>query len=551
MGVTPYFNDKTLPEVARDAARKWPRRTALCFYDETVTFAEQYHRACCLAHGLASLGIGRGDHVATLISGRPEWFYLSYAISLLGAVIVPINVTFRQQELDHVLRCADVKALITIDEFRGTDHVALFRDLIPELDASAPGFLRSARYPCLSTVITFSPEGQQHPGCFDFQEVMDSGRHYRPWQIEHWHQMLAPTDPAYILFTSGSTAFPKPALRDHGSCVGIAHHLYGSSFRFGPDDVMLGLSPFYHVGGCVYVTLGCGLSGARLVLMDSFDPGRALQLIAREGITCMSGFDTHFRGLSSHPDFAGTDVSRVGRLQLACGPEWYDKVRELGFGSISVTHHYGFTEGTSVVMPDSETDPEIRKYSNGKPFPGCEVRVIDPDSGQECAANQPGELCVRGWTLFLGYYKMPRETAASFDEDGFFHSGDYGWKDDAGYIYYRGRYKQMIKTGGENVSQREVEMFLEQHPGIATVQVVGVPDERWGEAVTALIEPRDASAPLDVETIRAFCKENIAGFKIPKHVIVVERSDWPITLTGKFDKPALRKLAMSRLGLSE
>src|SRR5699024_4725629 len=130
----------------------------------------------------------------------------------------------------------------------------------------------------------------------------------------------------------------------------------------------------------------------------------------QEGITCMSGFDTHFRGLSSHPDFASTDVSRIGRLQLACGPEWYDKVRELGFGSISVTHHYGFTEGTSVVMPDSETDPEIRKYSNGKPFPGCEVRVIDPDSGEECAANQPGELCVRGWTLFLGYYKMPRET---------------------------------------------------------------------------------------------------------------------------------------------
>lgn len=543
-------HNKTIPEVARDAAGKWPDQPALRYHGETVTFAEQYHRVCCMAQGLANLGIRRGDHVGVLISVRPEWFYLSYAISLLGAVIVPINVTFRGGELDHVLRSADINVLVTLDEFRGVDYLALFDELLPELVDSMPGGLRSARYPDLRTVITLSPAGREHPGCFDFHQVLRSGAGYREARLDEWHAALSPRDPSYILFTSGSTAFPKPALRDHGSNVGIAHYLYGEAFRAGPGDVMLGLSPFYHVGGCIYVTLGSALAGACVVLPDFFEPGEALRLIREEGITCMGGFDTHYRTLAAHPDFARTDVSRVSRIMLACGPEWYDKVRELGFGGASVTHHYGFTEGTSVVVPASEGDDTVRKFSNGRPFPGCEVRVIDPDSGAECAPDQPGELCVRGWTLFLGYYKMPAQTAADLDDEGFFHTGDYGWKDAAGNVYYRGRYKQMVKSGGENVSQREVEMFLEQHPDIVTVQVVGVPDERWGEAVTAVVETRDG-VPLDLEALRAFCRDRIAAFKTPRHLVTVAGGDWPITPTGKFDKPALRVLAMTRLGLAE
>lgn len=541
--------NKTIPDVARDAAEKWPDGIALRYRGESITFEQQYQRICRLAKGLQNLGIGEGDHVATLIGSRPEWFYLSYAISLLGAVIVPVNVTFRRQELSHVLSCADVKALVTMDEFRGVNYVNLFSELLPELADAAPGFLSSQHFPHLKTVVTLSPAGNRYDGCFDFNDVMQSGVHVQSPEVEAWFSRLSPSAASYILFTSGSTAFPKPALRSHSSNVAIAGHLSQAAFHLKPGDRQLGMAPFYHVGGCIYTTLGNGLFGATTILMDYFDPGHALQLIREEGITCMGGFDTHYRTMSAHPDFADTDVSGVDRIMLACGPEWYDKVRELGFGRASVTHHYGFTEGTSVVVPPEENDEVVRKNSNGRPFPGCEVKIAHPESGEECAADEPGEICVRGWSLFLGYYKMPQQAAESMDDDGFFHSGDYGWKDSSGNVYYRGRFKQMVKTGGENVSEREVEMFLEQHPDIATVQVVGVPDDRWGEVVTAVIETH-ADKDLDLEALKAFCKERIAGFKVPKHLVRVTDDEWPITLTGKFDKPELRALAIRKLGLS-
>lgn len=545
-----HYNNQTIPDVAREAARKWPDKVAIRFQGQDITYADQYHRACCIAKGLHSLGIRKGDHVATLIGGCPEWFYVSYAIALIGAVIVPINVTFRQRELEHVLQCSDAKTLITMDQFRNVNYLDLFIDLIPEILDSKPGFLTSSRFPRLETVVSIDAGDRRSPGCFSLQDLMHAGQAYQQEEVDHWHRCISPEDTSYILFTSGSTAFPKPAMRSHGSNVGIAHHVYSASFRLGPDDAVLGLSPFYHVGGCIYTTLGTALAGARLVLMPFFEAGEALRLIQQENVTCLGGFDTHYRAMSKHASFADMDVGSVTKVSLACGPEWYDRVRELGFGSISVSHHYGFTEGTSVVMPPEETDEWVRKNSNGRPFPGTEVIIVNAQTGALCGPDEPGEICVRGWTLFQGYYKMPMETAKSIDKKGFFHSGDYGWKDAAGNIYYRGRYKQMIKTGGENVSEREVEMFLEQHPLIENIQIVGVPDEQWGEAVTAIVEPRNGK-DFSVEQIKDFCKGQISGYKIPKRVLLVNHTDWPITMTGKYDKPALRKLAMERLGIAQ
>lgn len=544
------FTHRTIPEIAREAAQKWPGKVAIKYDGGELTYSEQYHNICCVAKGLRSLGIKKGDHVATLMGGCPEWFYVSYAITLVGAVIVPINVTFRHQELAHILKSADAKALITVDSFRGTDYIDLISELIPELKNSKPGFLNSHQFPRLETIISINSDNNEKDGCFDLMDMMRSGQRYQVDEVNTWHQQIKPEDTSYILFTSGSTAFPKPAMRTHGSNVGIAHHIYSASFQLGPTDTVLGLSPFYHVGGCIYTTLGTALAGARLILMPFFEPGEALRLIKDEQITCLGGFDTHYRAMSRHPSFNPSDVSSVTKISLACGPEWYDKVKELGFGSKSVTHHYGFTEGTSVVMPPGENDDSIRKNSNGKPFPGMDVKIKNPETGVECAANEPGEICVRGWSLFQGYYKMPKDTAKSFDQEGFFHSGDYGWKDEHGYIYYRGRYKQMVKTGGENVSEREVEMFLEQHPMISNIQIVGVPDEKWGEAVTAIVEPKPG-VNLTPEELKAFCKGKISGFKIPKHLMMISHTDWPITMTGKYDKVTLRKMAMEWLNIVE
>src|SRR5699024_2255529 len=221
-------------------------------------------------------------------------------------------------------------------------------------------------------------------------------------------------------------------------------------------------------------------------------------------------------------------------------------LKQSGFENAEIAHHYGFTEGTSVAMKHGETDENKRKYSNGKPFPGVEVKIVDHETHETLPANTAGEICLRGWTLFQGYYKSPKDTAEALDKDGFFYTGDYGWLDEEGYLYYRGRYKGMIKTGGENVSELEVEMFLQGHDDIKVVQVVGIPDSRWGEAVTAIVETHSAKE-LIIDDIRLFCKDNISDFKTPKFIVNVESSEWTITPTGKYDKDILRKLAVDKL----
>ncbi|WP_077213290.1 class I adenylate-forming enzyme family protein [Bacillus dakarensis] len=543
------FDLKTIPQVLKEAFENWPDRVAIKYKDQEITYREQYHKICCLAKGLRNLGIKKGDHIATLMGGYPEWFYISHAINMIGAVIVPINVTFKYRELIYVLRHANVKALITMDHFRGVNYMELIKEVIPEIENSEPGYINAENCPDLSTIISFSPKGNEYPGCYNLKDIMKSGINYSKREIDQYINSVTPEDTSHILFTSGSTAFPKPVLRSHGSNMGIAYFLYKNNYGITTEDTILGAATFYHVGGCVYLTLGSITVGSRIALMEYFEPEGALRLIETEKVTSMGGFDTHLKMLSSHPRFKETDISSIKKITLACGPEWYDRIRELGFQPDLLSHHYGFTEGTGVVMPALETNEQIRKYSNGKPFPGVHLKIVDPVTGSKLSPNEPGEICLKGWPLFQGYYKMPKETSNSLDDEGFFHTGDYGWLDEQGYLYYRGRYKQMIKTGGENVSEREVEMLLEGHPSIKSVQVVGVPDENWGEAVTAIVELQDGKE-LSIEEIKNYFKGNVASFKIPKFLVELESHEWPVNPTGKYDKKQLREMAITKLKIN-
>lgn len=534
------IHSQTIPKMLQEANHTWPDKTAIKYKEQMITYEELYHKVCCLTKGLENIGIKKGDHVATLIGGYPEWFDISYALSTIGAVIVPINVTWKKQELLNVLRYSDVNALITMDSFRGTHYIEMIKELIPEIDDSMPGFLQSDKCPQLKTIISISREKQGYSGCYDYDDVLKSGINYSSEKIDRLINDIQPEDTSYMLFTSGSTAFPKPVLRSHGSNVGIAHYI---SPDLRQDDVFLHYFPLYHVAGCIYIGLGSALKGACIVLMESFDPTEALRLIEKEKITHIGGFDTHFQMLASQPSFNETDLTSVRKILLAAGPEWYTKLNEIGFQNSIITHHYGLTEGTGVIMPLDETDEMIKRESNGKPFPGVQVKVIDPHTGENQPVNTPGKICLKGWTLFQGYYKMPTETAETMDEDGYFRTGDYGWIDEAGYVYYRGRYKNMIKTGGENVSEREVEMFLESHTDIKVVQIIGLPDTKWGEIVAAVIETH-SGAQLSLKDLKAFCENNITPIKIPKYIFNIAGTDWPITPTGKFNKQALREMVM-------
>ena len=545
------WNKETIPEMLRETVSRWGQKGAIVTDDEeTITFQELYDQINQLAAGLHLIGVRKGDHVATLMGVRPTYVITSYALMMIGAVVVPVNFNFQPDEISFVVNQSDAKYLIMKDEINNLNYMEKIKGIIPELEGQNASRLKPSKLPKLKSIITRSLTGQRYSGTLDFNEVIHQGKQRDSLLLEINLSERRSEDLVFILYTSGTTAFPKGVMRTQGSSLGIAYHITVQPFRLTEQDIMLVFSPFFHIGGCIYNTLGPHICGCTSILMKSFDPGKALELIERYKVTFLGGFETQFHRLLMHPRFASTDVSSVTKIRLATGPYWYDKIKAAGLGGEIVAHHYGLTEGTGVVMPYEEKDYEIRKNANGRPFPGVEIKIIDPETGRRQPEGTPGEICLKGWSLFQGYYKMPEQTQNSMDEEGFFHTGDYGWMDSQGYLYYRGRYKQMVKTGGENVSQKEVEVFLEGHPDIQSVQVIGLPDEEWGESVTAIVQTRSGK-DLSLEEVRIFCKGNLAGFKIPKRVMNISEQDWPVTRVGKVDKIQLRRWVMEKTGIKE
>ncbi len=529
-----WWEDKTMWGMIADVARRQPRKKGVAFKGQTLTYEELVANICRVAGNLVRQGVKRGDHVGTCLPIGLEFIYVKYALSAIGALLVPINLSFKEREFQFIFNQADVKYLITIDQYRNNPYL----ETIDRIRKADPGGFR------IQKIFVLGNGDLQQAS--RFEELMQE---ISPWEKENLVQSsmkISPREDAYLLFTSGSTAFPKGALRSSYSLLGIAYHLMVRCCKIDSSDRILSYLPFYHVGGCVYMLLGAHIAGAELHLQETFDPPAVLRAIEEQKITFISGFDTHFDRILGEMKKGPCEIKSASKVLLATGPDWYDRIREAGFGSDCLVNHYGFTEGTGVAVPPEETDYQVRKYSNGRPFPGVELRICHPETGVALGAGQPGEICLKGWTLFNGYYKMAEETKKAMDEDGFFHTGDYGWLDEKGNLYFRGRYKMMVKTGGENVSQREVEMVIEEYEGVRNVQVTGVPDQIWGEIVVAVIEMQPGS-PRDAQKIIAFCKGRLANFKVPKKIIFVDSQQWPVTMTGKIDKFQLKELAIRNL----
>jgi fatty-acyl-CoA synthase len=529
------WEDKTIWGMLRQIAQQYPDQRAIVFQGQKVTYRELYDRSLSLAANLARWGVKKGDHVGTCLPIGCEWIYLKYALNALGAVIVPINLFFREKEFQFLLSQSDLRYLITVDQYQDNQYL----EMVPPVQKNGTGYHR------LKDIFVMGSGGTEK-GFISFEKLMRHAPHSEKLEIEKSSDTIEPGDVAYLLYTSGSTAFPKGALRSNYSLLGIAYYLMSYSCRIDSSDRILSYLPFYHIGGCIYMVLGSHLAGAELHLLETFDARSALKMIQKEKITFISGFDTHFNRLLSEMQTGSYEVHSAKKVLLATGPDWYDRIRDAGFGSEILVHHYGFTEGTGVAVRPGETDYQIRKYSNGKPFPGVEVRIRHPETGDSLLPNQPGEICLKGWTLFNGYYKMPEETKRVMDADGFFHTGDYGWLDEKGNLYFRGRYKMMVKSGGENVSQREVEIAIEENTDVRNVQVIGLPDPLWGEAVTAIIEMHPGRAG-DPQKIIDFCRKRLAKFKVPKKILFVNSEEWPITMTGKIDKFKLKEIALKKL----
>jgi len=539
------WKNLTIGNALKLASKRWGDKEAIVAKDNRLSYSELFDMACKLATGLHKMGIKKGDSVATIFGVVPEWIYTKYALHIIGAKVVPVNVSFKKREIEFILKKADVKTLITTDKLRYGNYIEILSEIDPGIASGKVNRIQSKVLPSLEKIICFSPDKSKYPYGYDYYDVMDSGADYKDEDIDRHLDQVEPDDICNILFTSGSTAFPKGAMHCHNSLLGIGTHIFGKTFSLNSSHRLLCYFPFYHIAGCVYYTLGALSVGCSMYVND-FMPDEILPIIQDEKINLYCGFDAHFNAISDHPKFKEFDLSSMKFVLLATGPDWYDRCQKIFPKLEIIAHHYGFTEGTGVSVPADEKDYEVRKFTNGRPWPGIEVKVVDPDTGQRVPPNQGGELCLRGWTRFKEYYKDPEETNKAIDSEDFFHSGDYGWMDEDGNVVYRGRYKMMIKSGGENVSEREVEVLLEEMSGIRSVQVIGLPDKKWGEAVTAVIELEEG-ASITIGDVVEFCRDKMARFKIPKNVLFIEGRDWPLLGAGKVNKISLKEWATSKI----
>ncbi|MCX7646504.1 MAG: AMP-binding protein [Rhodobacteraceae bacterium] len=542
--------EATIPEVLADTVARFGPSEAAVFPAHGIrwTWEALAAEVDALAGGLLELGLTRGDRLGVWAPNRPEWLLAQFATARIGVILVTINPAYRVHELEYALRRTGCAALLLAERFRGSDYVAMLREIAPELEAAAPGALAAARLPDLRSVIVMADRAP--PGCLAFADVAGLGRGMPRARLDAASAALDRNEAINIQFTSGTTGLPKGATLTHRNIVNNAAFVTAQMALTEADRLCIPV-PFYHCFGMVMGTLGCVTKGAKMVVpAEGFDPGATLAAVAAERATALYGVPTMFVAMLEHPDFDAFDLSSL-RTGIMAGAPCPIEVMKRVQGRMhmrEVTIAYGMTETSPVSFQSSVDTPlEKRVASVGRVHPHVEVRIVD-EAGNTVPVGAQGELLTRGYSVMQGYWEDPEQTAKAIDAEGWMHTGDLARIDAEGYCNITGRVKDMICRGGENVYPREVEEFLYTHPDVSQVQVFGIPDRRLGEIVAAWIVPKPGARPTE-EGIRAFCQGRIAHFKIP--AVVRFRESLPMTVTGKPQKFLMRAAMVEELGLSE
>ncbi len=527
------------------AAARWGDREALVFRDRRYSFGQIAAEVDRVARGLLHIGVGPGEKVALWLLNGPEWIFAMFALAKIGAVHVPINTRFRTVDLAQILERSNATTLITHDVSGPVDYLGMVRELASLADAGDGPRARSARLPDLARVVVVSD--RKHPGAWSWPELLASASTVESATLTARAAAVRPTDTAFIMYTSGTTGFPKGVMRDHTLLAHLAdrYRRLQSSER----DVFVNYLPLFHIFGYVDGPLGSMLVGYRQILTETFDADEALDLVEREGATHIDGFDTHLKLLVDAQEARPRNLSTLRTGIIAAGAASATPIVYRARMALAPLRHltaYGMTEvGATISMSFLDSTDEQACEASGLPCEGFEVRVIDPDTGHDQPRGTPGEIVVRTRYLMQGYYRDADATARAVDADGWFHTGDAGILRADGHLRFVGRYKDMIKVGGENVDPTEVESYLGTYPGVRQAAVVSYPDARLGEVGVVFVQPLPG-ATVAPDDLLGFCRGRIASFKIPRHVFVVD--ELPMTSSGKVQKARLREAARERLG---
>jgi fatty-acyl-CoA synthase len=536
-----WFAKQTIGSLLDARAKRDGARAALVFEGRHATFAELARDVDVLARGLIHLGVEPGDKVSLWMMNRPEWIHAALAVMRIGAVLVPINTRFRSEDAAYVLGQSDSSTLIIAARSGPIDYLGLVRTMQPSLGPNRAG-VAAPHLPALRRLIVLDEASA--PGTIAWSSVLEAGTRVAQDALRARIASVDPDATAFIIYTSGTTGFPKGVMH----CHNIVRNVIDRAFRMGitPADTILMYLPLYHLFGFSEGLLMSLATGARQVLTETFDAGECLRLLEGERATILHGFDTHFKDLLAahrHRPCNGASI-RTGLLATGMSSSMpiARQARKV-FGRL--LSGYGMSElGVGVTLSALDSSEEQCTEASGYPAPGYEIKIVEPATGNEQPPGTPGEILVRGYMVMQAYYRKAEETAKTIDPDGWLHTGDMGLIRPDGHLRFMGRYKDMLKIGGENVDPLEIEAYLASHPAVAAAAVVGLPDARLSEVAVAFVRVQpthNLTAPDLIE----YCRGKIAGYKIPRHVVFVE--ELPMTGSGKVQKVSLREEARRRL----
>ena len=523
-------------------AEKTPDKEYIVYSDRDLRFTWKVfnERVDNLAKGLISIGVKKGSNVGIWATNVPDWLTFLYATAKIGAVLVTVNTNYKQNELEYLCENSDMHTLCITNGTWECDYVDMTYKMLPELKNCERGHLNSKRFPYMKNVVYIGQE--KYRGMYNTAELLLLGKNIDDEQLNEMKKNVTCHDVVNMQYTSGTTGFPKGVMLTHYN-ISNDGFFTGENMRFTQDDKLCVCVPLFHCFGVVLATMNCLTHGCTQVMVEKFDPLVVLASVHKERCTALYGVPTMFIAELNHAMFSMFDMSSLRTGIMAgslCPVELMKQVSEKMY--MTITSVYGLTESSPGMTQTNLDDSfEVRCTTVGRDYPFVEVKVIDPETGEECPVGVQGEMCCKGFNVMKGYYKNPQATAEVIDKNGFLHSGDLGVKDENGYYRITGRIKDMIIRGGENVYPREIEEFLYPMPGIKDVQVAAVPSKKYGEEVGAFIILQEG-AKMDPEDVRDFCKGKIARYKIPKYVFFIDQ--FPLTGSGKIQKFKLKEMSL-------